>query len=191
MKKFNHIIIFITIIINVHIVYGADPYRTMTFGFYHIRNTNHNLFHTYWKAPHGWGGFIEVPFYIGKINAGIDRIPYHAKNPDVSNVSTTFFYAGYGIDFTLLPKFIVTNGIAFGNNFMIFEDETRDGFKYESEIALVYSSEVEYKISKNVSMFISGRYFYLLTHHRIRLFYIGAGSSFSLNTPQWIKDFLE
>ena len=191
MKKYNHILIFIIIIIHVHMACGTEPYRTMTFGAYHIRNINHNLFHSYWKAPDGWGGFIELPFYVGKIDAGVDVIPYHAKQPTTSDVSTTLFYAGWGIDFMLLPKFYWYNGLSFGDNFMVFEDETRDGFKYESEIALMYSSKCKYNISKNISVFVSGRYFYLLTHHRIRLFYVFFGTGYSFNTPQWIREFME
>ncbi len=191
MKKFNYIVIFIILIIYVQNAGGTEPYRTMTFGFHHALNTNRNLFHNHWKEPHGWGGFIELPFYIGEISAGADMIPYHAKKTTISDVNTILFYAGWGIDLMNLPKFTWYNGASFGNNFMIFEDETRDGFKYESEIALMYSSKLEYQISKNVSVFMSGRYFYLLTHHRIRLFYVCFGTGYSFNTPQWIKDFLE
>ncbi|MBD3290435.1 hypothetical protein GF337_16645 [candidate division KSB1 bacterium] len=191
MKKFIYILLVAMLFVCAEKSTATEPYETMKVGLQFHRNVNQNRFHDYWHPPQGLGGFIEFPFYAGQIAAGIDVIPYHSKTQETTNVSTTLFYLSWGIDIALLPKLSWYNGTSFGDNFMVFEDEIRDGFKYESEIALMFTSKLEYRITKNASVFITSRYFHLLTHHRIDLIYAGLGTSYSFSTPQWIKEFLE
>lgn len=157
-------------------------------GFY---NTNANEFHQFWHPGQGLGIAVTFPFYLGQFMAETNALEFHGRNSSITDFRTFQIYAGWGQSVTILPRVKWLNGIALGNNFMVFAagDASR-GVKTESEFGLTLKSQLDYFIGPNWSVTAGLQRQLLFTYKRIRLTFVSLAFSYSFNTPHWLKEFM-
>jgi hypothetical protein len=96
---------------------------------------------------------------------------------------------GKEIDIPLNCSFY--SGIKVGGYSMSFHDNSLTIYqKDETEFAAGISSYLAVKLSHNFKLNVGADYTKVYTRKRIELFVLSAGVSYSLKTPEWLKEIL-
>ncbi len=166
------------------------PFTTLEAGLEGVVNTNRNNFHTFWRPGTGMKGYLGTPFYFGEVQAGVQLFSYAARQPGFSEFESIFIYLGWGYRLSLPGPLALLTGFAIGSNLMIFE--LAEGYsKHESELAASLDLGLSYLIRDRWAVNLSSRYQVMFTARPIRLAFLSAGASYLLDTPDWLRIFLE
>lgn len=145
----------------------------------------------FWNAGGGVEGFLQTPFYLGTVQAGIQIRPHKAREPDLPDYQNRFFYLDWSNRIRLPINLTLSGGIRFGIVQMAFDDPTttwHNRVDHELQAGLVASLEWA----------VVDRWSLRLTADRGKIFlsdpFLQTVFTFSicriLTTPEWLKDFL-
>ncbi|MCP4704100.1 MAG: porin family protein [candidate division Zixibacteria bacterium] len=187
-----YLLIFIVFIPSV--LYGQDStnvFRTISISADYLNNSNHNIFHNYWKPTNGIDLNAKTEFYWGKIELGAQLFSINTQNIEQPDFVAVNMYIGWGLEHKLTSKLFLNSSFTVGNYFMNFdENNIDDNLKSESEFSFGLKAGLKYIFRNNMFLNLSGRYQIIYTFHRIELTYISIGLGKSFDMPDWLEEFL-
>ena len=190
--KIFYLIIFLLFVPSV--LYGQNSskaFKTISISAHYIYNSNHNIFHNYWKPANGFDLSGKTEFYFGKAELGAQLSFIKAQKIDQPDYISAYFYIGWGLEQKISSRAHLYSGFLLGNCYMNFDDDNIDiNLKSESELGLSLKTGLRYNIGKDLFINLSGRYQIIYTYHRIHLSYISIGLGKSFETPKWLREFL-
>lgn len=167
-------------------------FSSMTVQVNFASSINSGAFEDYWRHGNGIEGSIETPFYLGLIQGGIHILPYYSLNSSIPDFYTGLIFLGWGLEFPVLEKLDWYNFARLGNIQMNFNDDTIiAALKTESELCTSIGTRFSYTVAANLSLSVSGNYMVIHTSRPIELTFMSVGLGYSLQTPGWIKNFLD
>ena len=168
-----------------------SPFEKIRIGLEYTNNFNRNIFHDTWHPSGGIKGFFETPFYFGKMQIGLRLMNFNSKDLNIPEFFSWYIYAGWGVEFKTLKVLKLYSGLNISSFQMNFKDEDIEpGLRSESELGIEFMVRFSFEILKNTNLNIEGSYLQVFTNQKINLFYVSAGIDFLLNTPDWLRDFL-
>jgi len=168
-----------------------SPFEKIKIGLQYTSHFNQNIFHNTWQPSGGIKGFFETPFYFGRAQVGLKLMYFRTKDLSIPEFISWFVYGGWGMEFKLLRLLRLYSGLNIGSFQMKFEDEDIEpGLRSENELGIEFMVRFSFEILKNTNLNIEGSYLQVFTNQKINLFYVSAGIDFLLNTPDWLRDFL-
>lgn len=170
---------------------AKTAFNTADIGFQVITNTNRNDFHRYWTSGPGLEGYVLTPFYLGEFQLGVRVISFEGRPDELTDYSSVFMYAGWGLSWALPMKMTMFTGLNIGSDQMIFDFENRPGSKHESEFVIDLTSRLRVPVHGRWAVTAAGSYSEILTRHRIRLVFVSVGLSRSFDLPACLSEFLK
>jgi len=166
-------------------------FETLTISGHYLANVNRNMFHDYWKPPHGFELQFETPFYLGIVEGGIQMSNISACQSGQPDYASHFIFLGWGLERKLNSKLHIYSGLRIGNYYMNFDDDfIYPTLKSESELGLGIKTRFRYDVGHNFSIILGGEYRIIYTHQRIYLSSAVVGVSKSFDCPKWLREFL-
>ncbi len=171
---------------------SPEPFAWVEFRLGGAQNVNRNFLHTFWKPGIGGEFSMATPFYLGYAEFGGAYHRYRVDQPAVPAFGAVLLYAGWGLDVEVVQRLRFESGLRVGNYRMTFDDEDVPfaGVKNESELALLVNARVALRPAGPVSVYVGGSYTKVYTFLRLNLWYVSAGLSYRLHSPEWLKEFL-
>jgi hypothetical protein len=185
------ILIMASILLGQHLAaQSSRPFGRMDVGLQCAVNTNRETLHRYWQAHPSFEIVVVTPFYWGLAQAGIQVHPFSALQTTAFDFTSFFIYLGWGVGLSPAPRIEWRNTLNLGDYVMLFtnpESLNND----ESEMGVGFASHIKYRFSPRWSVSLSGSYNLIFTRKRIHLAYVSAGMNYLLETPDWLRNFLE
>lgn len=168
------------------------PFESISIALSLSRNVNRNSFHNQWSPGTGIGGGVELPFYAGAAELGVEHLGFRSRTPEVPGFSARYYYVGWGLEVAPASRVRLKPGIRIGSYAMRFDDASLpEGREHESEIALELLSRAAWRVDERWRGSVAAHYRVVLTEPRMRLFTLSAGISRTFDTPKWLRDFLD
>jgi len=165
------------------------PFSTIKAGINIGSGKNSAFIDDYWKISGFGEGFMEFPFYLGKIGAGIALIRNNARTDDKPDFSGMFIYIGWGYEFRLPLNTSFSLAYRMGNYSMTFNDDTvNENLKTESEFAAGVQGCFSLNVYENIGLNLGGSYIKVFTKNKNNIFLVNAGVSYKFNSPAWLKE---
>jgi hypothetical protein len=171
------------------------PFETLEVAITVFTDLNHSRFHDFWDPGLGFEALVEVPFYFGAAQVGLQQFQNAARLSTVPDFRSRFFYTGWSADVWLGGKARWTGGIQAGVFHMRFDADTAPfagrSEPSETELGLGATSMLQYRLGGRWYVAVIARYQLVLTDQRIRRLMLGAGLSRQFTTPPWLRAFLD
>lgn len=146
----------------------------------------------FWETGKGISVSALTPFYLGETGLGIDASIIKSKSEIQPNFNSFFINLAWMQDINIFQFSSLKFGVKFGSYIMLFDDNELSEFESnESELAVSASARYGIKIYKNFNLYISTDLITVFTRKRLKFVNAGIGLSYRLNSPQWLKEFLE
>lgn len=168
----------------------AEPFDYVEFQVSGTRNVNSNFLHEFWNRGTGAGATLSTPFYLGFVEFGGAYHRYHAFR-SVPDFDALLIYTGWGLGVDVLDRIRLEGSTRVGNYRMTFDENTFAGVKHESEFALMFNARAAVRPVGPLSVYVSGSYLQAYTFLRLKLWYVSAGLSYRLRSPNWLKAVLQ
>lgn len=152
-------------------------------------NVNRERFHDYWQPGYGLDAGARTPFYRGAVELGTSWHRYRSRDDGVPRFEAFWLYAGWGYSVPVTSWISTFTSVRLGNYLLWFDDDT-PGLVRENELTLGVHGRLSLPINDALSLFAGGTYQKTFTMHRINLWYISAGATYTLRSPSWLKQFL-
>ncbi len=164
----------------------------MSLGVNFLANVGRNEFHDYWNPSNGVQLEFGTPFYLGAVKAGVHIFQNDNVTAEVPVFRSAFLYLGWGYEWGLPFDVGWFTGIQAGGFYMNFDDDdVADERKTESELGFGLHTSLRYPTVGRWSAVVTGEYRRIYTHRRIDYVFLGAGVSYTMTTPRWLRGFLE
>ncbi|MBI9070510.1 MAG: hypothetical protein JEY94_02870 [Melioribacteraceae bacterium] len=168
------------------------PFSSLNFKISLQQNKNEVLLHQFWEPQSGLNFSVETPFYLGNIEAGISKIDFEGKLYIYPDFSSYFLFAGWSLNKQFFEFVSLKYGIRSGVFVMNFNDQAASEYEStESELSVSLIGELEFPVYKNISGNLNTELLTIFTDKRIKLFIVGVGLSYKLETPKWLRKFFE
>ncbi|MCF7886504.1 MAG: hypothetical protein K9M80_08415 [Candidatus Marinimicrobia bacterium] len=138
----------------------------------------------------GFNFNYTTPFYLGKIQGGLNYMQFSSKYKFRPDFQSYFIYAGWLYDFQLINKLSFAPCIKIGNYLMNFDIESQYE-KYESEVCIEYSILLKYSLNESVAINLELGKNFVYTYKNIDLILLKTGISFQLETPEFFNGIQE
>ncbi len=169
----------------------TDAFSSMRLQINLASTMNNSGLDAYWRNGQGIELNGEMPFYFGRIQAGIQLLPYYSRNSSIPDFNTGLVYLGWGYEWKLAPKLYWYNFMRLGNIQMTFDDPNINAaLRTESELINSAGSRLTLPLAGKITANLSIDYVYIHTHKPIELIFISGGLGYTLQTPAWIKNIL-
>jgi len=144
----------------------------------------------YWTPQLGFETLIITPFYWGEIHAGGQARSFSGTDTKYPDFKSIYPFLGWGLSAALPYKIKGYLGIRAGINRMMFDN--LGGYqRSESEVAATICVALSFPLSPQWTARVSARRETTFTFKRIHLVQYTAGVGYSLQTPAWLRKFLE
>ena len=155
-------------------------------------NSNQNTFHEYWEPGFGAELLLEMPFYLGDIQAGIHIYPYSGRSSYQPDFLSLYIFVGWGLGLRLSPGIQWYNGLQLGSYQMAFDDSDIDESQaLESELGVGLNTRFDVNLMNSWSFQAGAVYLHVYTKKPLELIMLTAGVSYTFDTPEWLKEFLK
>ena len=145
----------------------------------------------FWKTKSAYSFALATPLFGGIASAGAQYQPFSGRFDQYPSFKSTYLSLAWGYRWHDKNNGIYETGARLGNFYMVFDDDTFEGVRNESELAMSLYQSVKARISGRSYLFIKGTYTRVYTNTRMNLFHIGAGLIVEVRMPKWLKTFLE
>jgi hypothetical protein len=168
----------------------ARPFGSIALALSVGADVNSSAFHGRWDPGLGLEAGIELPFYLGAVEAGVQQFSNRSRVAGAPGFRSRLFYAGWGLDVSVASRLRWYNGFRLGVYDMAFRDGTVPPVE-ESELGLGLHSRASLRLTRRWEAGVGGRYTVVLTSERIRQLVLAAGVSYRFATPGWLQGFFE
>ena len=171
---------------------GQSPahFQTLQFSVQFVEPAQANSLHGYWDPGRGLEAMIITPFFWGDILAGVQIMSFSGADSSYPNFKSLYPFLGWGVSFPLPFQVRLHTGLNLGINRMEFD--TLTGFvRTESEVGLTLLIGFSSLLTPRLTLRSSIRRETIFTYERIHLLHYTAGLGFTIQTPLWIKEFVE
>lgn len=190
---------------------SGGAFETMAIQVGGAANLNRTDFHRFWHPGQGGEMTLQTPFYAGMVETGLALHRYAAAAADVPAFDAVQVHLGWSFPLTLTPRLQWQTGFRLGNYLMRFGDAVQNGHvgcdlggvkgcgddvsiiggDSESEFFMGLHARLHVRLSDAWALYAGGHLLNTYTHERMRLFYAAAGLSYTLQTPGWLRTFLQ
>ena len=168
----------------------TEPFETIELRVSGTANVNRNFLHNFWNQGTGVQVALATPFYLGFVEAGSALHRYEAVG-EVPGLSAVWLYAGWGLGLDLADRLRLEGSARIGNYHMSFDEASAfASVVNESELAVMLHARAALRAAGPAYIYVSGSYLQAYTFIRMKLWYVSAGVSFRLPSPNWLKVFL-
>ncbi|MCH8328026.1 MAG: hypothetical protein IID15_05830 [Candidatus Marinimicrobia bacterium] len=115
---------------------------------------------------------------------------FSGTDPSLPDFEILYLFLGWGLSLPLPFQVRLHTGFNFGINRMVFDHLTGFG-RTESEVGLILLLELSRPLTPNLALRSSVGRQTIFTYERIHLLHYTAGLSYTIRTPQLIKELLE
>lgn len=167
---------------------SGAAFDSLSFALRTALNVNRNTFHDFWDPEPGLEIESSTPFYLGRVEAGLQYLRFSARSQEQPDFSVWLPYLGWGLGWTATGRLTWHNSARVGMSFMRFaEIESNPS---EQELAIDLSSRLSFSIAGPWAVDVGGRYQVVFTEERLRWLFLTVGLRHNLATPGWLKEFL-
>ncbi|NOZ08947.1 MAG: hypothetical protein GXO91_08760 [FCB group bacterium] len=169
----------------------ADAFSSLRLQLNIASNLNRSGLDPYWRNGGGVEISGEMPFYFGRVQGGLQLLPYYSRNSSIPDFYTGLVYLGWGYEWRITPKLYWYNFMRLGNTQMTFDDpNVNAALRTESELSTSAGSRLTLPLTKQITANISVNYLVIHTHKPINLFFVSGGLGYTLQTPAWVQNIL-
>ena len=171
----------------------SDPaFKSVTFRFNLLTNTNRNILHHYWEPLIGAEAEVEMPFYSGNMRAGLQLFQFNGRSENYPDYLVSFLYIGWGVEIPLFSHLDWFNGIRLGSYQMRFDDtDINPTQRVESELGAGIDSGFNLKISSRWCGHVGVGYIVVFTYKKLELLNFSLGISYMFDAPVWLTELLK
>ena len=184
-------VLFILIIFSFSLMFAeiSNVFSTIELGLEAGSEVVENKFHDYWDKGVSINSFAVVPYHYGSFELGIQYSEYKAKEGIAKDLEDISISLGWGKSIPIVNKIEWYNSVSFTNHMMkiIYTNITTS----ESEISLNVNSQMKYHFYKSFRLIVGIKSSTMFTFHKIDHTYYYVGVSCLINTPTFIKRFLQ
>ena len=144
-----------------------------------------------WKYDGSAGIRVSFPFHIGRLHVVARAQRFQARTAAVPKFNAIHLWLGLGLPIIDSSRFRFESVIGVGNYYMRFDEATLQGIKNESEFAVSAMQLAQLHVSNRVSLHVGGSVSRVYTFIRMNIVQANAGITVRLQTPSWLKGFLE
>jgi hypothetical protein len=170
---------------------AGGEFERITVGFGLLMQLNTTPIDEAWEPGAGVESHIETPFYLGRVQAGIQILPYSTIRPDMPDYRSRFFFLDWRLPLRLARRLRWSNGLRFGIVQMDFDDPSATWHdRVDHELGAGPVTALEYEILDGwiLSVTAARRKVYLSDPIEQTLLHLSIGRS--LATPRWLLEFL-
>jgi hypothetical protein len=150
-----------------------------------------NFFTSFWSIERGGAGEIEFPFYFGSIKAGLMHIQFYGRENKYPDFGSNYIFLGWDKELFLPFNFSIYAGGKTGSFLMNFQDKSLNAYeRNESELAASIEGRLNLYLTKNFLIYFSAEHTAIFTQKKIEMFLVKAGISILIDSPYWLKEFL-
>lgn len=169
-----------------------DPYSKINLEINFLKNKPSEFLNKYWYSKYGLQGLVSTPFYIGKVQAGVNYYSFNGREEKYPAFKGFFIFAGWGKDIRLPLKIIFCSSIRAGTFLMHFNVDFLSAFtNYESELAVNLNAALKFPLTNYLRLNLGGEFTEVFLHNKIKLLTAFGGLEYSISSPAWLKEFFE
>jgi hypothetical protein len=167
------------------------PFGTFSLSLAAVANVNRSGFHDLWDPGPGGEVAAGVPFYLGTVELGAERMSFDGRDT-APDYRAWFVFLGWGLDVGLLPALRWEPGLRVGSYSMGFDGPTIPQHRRtESELGTEAVSRVAWGFAPSWHLLLTGRYRAVFTEPEIRHAYVAVGVRRTFSAPRWLREFLD
>ncbi len=172
----------------------TTDFKYINFGVDGIYNIHKTELDNYWEAGAAIDFSASTPYFSGLLELGVSYSPFTASVEELPDFKSFHIYLQWQKEFRIYKNLKILTGPRVGMMQMKFDktEEINNATDLlEHEVTAGLASQLVQKISDRLNINLTANYFRVFTRKKIDLFYIGAGLSYSIDTPVWLKNFLQ
>lgn len=157
-----------------------------------LADVNRGTLHRYWSPGVALGVGVALPFYVGRLETGLQYAHPDPTSDGVPGFRSLFAFAGWGGAHDLGAGVQVGGGARIGIMAMRFDGDTIPAFRRnESELGIAGRGSLRWM--PRGPWFLEGSLLYqsILTTPRMEQLFVSAGVGRRFGTPTWLRDFLD
>lgn len=176
-------------------------FDTITFSLSYQKNTNRNIFHSFWLPDPAFQVELETPFYAGDFFLGGRFTTFANKENGLPDIHYIQANVGWGLNIPVTRRFSINAKTAILFSMMRFtnvsaEHQERAEKRFgstspESEIGFLLGTDITYHINEKWGVKLQWNRNVIYTREKLKLNYFGLGISRKLTTPSWLKGILQ
>lgn len=170
---------------------GGREFERITAGLGLLMQVNTTPVDEGWEPGAGLECFLETPFYLGLVQAGIQLLPYSTVRPDLPDYDSRFLYLDWRLPLELSDRIRWSTGFRIGILQMDFDDPSatwHDRVDHELGTGLVSVLEWEVLDGWSVRVTAVHRKIFISKPIRQTVLHLSIGRAFA--TPRWLLEFL-
>ena len=171
---------------------ASGAFETISVGLGPTVQLNRTLLNDAWESPRGIVGFVETPFYFGRVQAGTEFLPYAGHVSSVPDFTVLHFYLDWRALIPLPWKLHWSNGFRFGLFQYHFDDEnTGVHQRVERELCASFVTGIQHDFTEKWTIRLTASFGTVFLSEPLRQVFIIVSLSRSFMSPEWLQDLLK
>jgi len=169
------------------------PFSRLTIRAGALWQTTDSRFARIYSPSAGYSAEISAPFNVGEFALAVERATFTGLAPTPHpDFHGTVGMLKWRMPLPKLGPFIAAVGVHAGAMQFSFQDTVvAPGLRKEMEEVFGVNAMAAVRLPANFSAFAMGEYTHVRLHVPIHIAPLSAGLGYSLNTPGWLRDFLQ
>lgn len=148
-----------------------------------------------WDASNGIGFELSAPYSFGNFEAGLRYVRFDEFSFENSGFHSHYVFAGWHYSYRAGEDLIFTQGFRLGNNFMLHDQDKiyADEYKFsreESEFSYELFIRLQLEVGHGFEVYFSTAYNRIIFNIPLASYYGTVGVTLTLDTPNWLRNFL-
>lgn len=165
------------------------PFSTVSLSVDVSHDMHHSKFQSYWDTAPAVDIAASVPFYFGRARAAVRLMRAHSA--ELTDINTAFLHLGWGPSIPLSERASVDVSVSAGSLYMLFTDEVISYRKSESELAAGLRAGLSGRISGPLGAQLHVEWQHAFTSIPMDFVFVSGGLTYSVNSPDWLRSFLD
>lgn len=169
------------------------PFSRLTIRAGALWQTTDSRFARLYSPSTGYSAEISAPFNVGEFALAFERATFTGLAPTPHpDFHGTVGVLKWRMPLPRLGPFVAAVGVHAGAMQFSFQDTVvAAGLRKEMEEVFGVNASAAVRLPANFSAFVMGEYTHVHLHVPIHTVPLSAGLGYSLNTPGWLRDFLQ
>lgn len=167
----------------------AEPFSTVSVGIAVSHDVHDARFQSSWEVSPAIDVSAGLPFYYGNIRAGVRIL--HAYSPELTDINSAYMHVAWGPTVDLGRSLSFDASVSAGSMYMSFTDEPVSFRKSESELAVGLRGGMSARVGGPIRAHVYCEWQHAFTSIPLDLVFVSAGLAYELQTPDWLRSFLD
>ena len=171
---------------------ASGAFETISVGLGPTLQLNRTILDDAWESPWGIAGFVETPFYFGRVQAGVEFLPYAGLVSSVPDFNVFHFYMDWRALIPLPWKLHSSNGFRLGLFQYHFDDENAGVHqRVERELCASFVTGIQHDFTEKWTIRLTASFGTVFLSEPVRQVFITVSLSRSFISPVWLQDLLK